>query len=110
MSEYIDKYSVSITNLSIQGTTNYSVARFANTTNENGDVIGAGGATNSETGAIRLATITAYISGTSASVTAVIDAMNAADGIYLQQVSYSNVAEGTTANITFLMALSETFA
>lgn len=110
MSEYVNKYSVSISNLTISGTTSYAVARFANTTNENGDVIGAGGATNSDTGAIRLATITANISGTAANVIAVIDALNASDGVYVQQVSYSNVAEGTTANITFLMALSETFA
>lgn len=110
MSEYIDKYSVSISNFSISDTTNYAIARFSNTKNENGDVIGEGGAAISDTSGIRLATITVNVSGTAANIISMIDAMNAAEGIYLQQVSYSSVAEGTAANITFLVALSETFA
>lgn len=108
MADFVDKYSVTISNLSISEPTYLAVSKFAVATSD--DTTSANGTTVSESGSIKLATVTASVGGSPESIVAMIDAMNASEGIYIQQVSYSNVAEGTTASITFLMALSETFA
>lgn len=131
MADFVNKYSLSISNLTIAEPTDTVISTFvpksadstaatapatttdttaADTTAADTTATDPAAATPAAPGTIKLVNVSANISGGAENVIAMIDAMNAAEGVYIQQVSYTTDTEGTTASITFLMALSETFA
>lgn len=131
MADFVNKYSLSISNLTIAEPTDTMISKFvpksadssattapaattdttaADTTATDSTATDSTAAAPTASGTIKLVNVSANISGSAENVIAMIDAMNAAEGVYIQQVSYTTDIEGTTASITFLMALSETFA
>lgn len=126
MADFVNKYSLSISNLTIAEPTDTVISTFVpksadstaatapatttDTTAADTTATDPAAATPAAPGTIKLVNVSANISGGAENVIAMIDAMNAAEGVYIQQVSYTTDTEGITASITFLMALSETFA
>ena len=61
------------------------------------------------TGTTNLAYITVDVVGTQEQVIALADKLNATEGTYLANISFSTVADNATVSVPFYMVLSETF-
>ena len=70
------------------------------------DGVGAGGVAE---GSVKLANVTATVFGNNQQIISFIDYINKTEGLYLQTVSFSNVADATSASVPFYMVLADTF-
>ncbi|MBQ6752334.1 MAG: hypothetical protein IJR10_00995 [Clostridia bacterium] len=60
-------------------------------------------------GTTDLAYITVDVVGTQEQIIALVDKLNATEGTYLSNISFSTVADNATVSVPFYMVLSETF-
>lgn len=98
---------LSITDFTISGITRSGVMQYQTIKSETGDIIGQGG---EAAGNVRLANISVNVFGTSDQIITFVDKLNSDEGIFLQNTSFANTAEGSAVTVTFYMVLSESFA
>lgn len=103
--EVIDKIvtplGLSVTSLQITDAAEMGVAPY---------VVTAEGATGGIAGgASKMAFVNVGVTGSQDQIIALVDQLNATEGIYLQSASFAASGEATVVNIPFYMVLSETF-
>lgn len=100
---------LSITNFTINSVAKLGILPYTVSKTEEGATVGQGGE-SAENANVRLASVTVTVSGNADQITTFIDKLNADEGIYLQNASFTNSSEATSVPVSFYMVLSETFA
>ena len=109
INELVIPSGLSPVSFSISNVSTYAVSNFALPAGGNDQTASVNGPVQSDSSTVRMASITVNVFGTADQVITFLDRLNSDEGIYVQQASFANTAEGTTVAVAFNMVLSETY-